>query len=113
MQAVPSSPHGQRRRLSAYVYGNILVLAAVAASTPGSIERGTAAIVVLATAGTTFLAHVFADFVANSRIPEAHGAANEDQRKFKVAEELRDATPILSSGTVPALIVLAKVFLAH
>ncbi|OZC95482.1 hypothetical protein CH275_27350 [Rhodococcus sp. 06-235-1A] len=101
----PLEPARAARRLSAYVYGNILILAAVAASTPGSIEHGTAAVLVLATALTTFLAHVFADFVAGSQIPEAHGVVTDEQRKFKAVEELRDAVPILSSGTVPALML--------
>ncbi len=102
----PLPPARAATRLSAYVYGNILVLAAVAASTPGSIEHGTAAVLVLATAGTTFLAHVFADFVAGSQIPEAHADATQAQRKFKALEELRDALPILSSGIVPALMLV-------
>ena len=101
------SPARAARRLSAYVYGNILVLAAVAASTPDSIEHGTAAVLVLATAGTTFLAHVFADFVAGSRIPEVYGDATEEQRRFTALEELRDAVPILSSGTFPALMLVS------
>ncbi|TFI44439.1 hypothetical protein E4P29_06620 [Rhodococcus sp. 1R11] len=98
----PLSPVRAARRLSAYVYGNILILAAVAASTPSSIGHGTAAVLVTATAATTFLAHVFADFVAGSQIPEAHGDATDEQRKFKAIEEFRDAVPILSSGTFPA-----------
>ncbi|MGV8874398.1 MAG: hypothetical protein ACOH2Q_17835 [Rhodococcus sp. (in: high G+C Gram-positive bacteria)] len=101
----PLAPARAARRLSAYVYGNILILAAVAASTSASIEHGTAAVLVLATAGTTFLAHVFADFVAGSQIPEAHDDATDEQRKFKAVEELRDALPILSSGTFPALML--------
>ncbi|MDV6230722.1 hypothetical protein [Rhodococcus cercidiphylli] len=101
----PLEPARAAKRLSAYVYGNILVLAAVAASTPSSIENGTAAVLVLATAVTTFLAHVFADFVASSQIPEAHGDATDEQRTFEAVEEFRDAVPILSSGTVPAVML--------
>lgn len=101
----PLEPARAAKRLSAYVYGNILVLAAVAASTPSSIENGTAAVLVLATAVTTFLAHVFADFVASSQIPEAHGDATDEQRTFEAVEEFRDAVPILSSGTAPAVML--------
>ncbi|OZF51875.1 hypothetical protein [Rhodococcus sp. 14-1411-2a] len=101
----PLEPARAAKRLSAYVYGNILVLAAVAASTPSSIENGTAVVLVLATAVTTFLAHVFADFVASSQIPEAHGDATDEQRTFEAVEEFRDAVPILSSGTVPAVML--------
>lgn len=98
----PLPPTRAAARLSAYVYGNILVLAAVAASTSNSIEHGSATVLVLATAATTYLAHVFADLVASSQIPEAHGDASAEQRRAETVEELRDAVPILSSGTFPA-----------
>ena len=45
---------------------------------------------------------MFADFVAGSQIPEAHGDATDEQRTFEAIEEFRDAVPILSSGTFPA-----------
>ena len=49
-----------RSRVSAYVYGNILVLAAILATSPENIAHWTAVIFVVATTATTFLAHVVA-----------------------------------------------------
>ena len=91
-----------RERVSAYVYGNILVLAALATTTPHSVEDGHAALVVFATTVTTFLAHVLAHVVAHQIGDEhpAHAGAGPDRGS------LRDAVPIASSGSVPALILL-------
>lgn len=90
-----------RERVSAYVYGNILVLAALATTTPHSVETGHAAVVVIATTVTTFFAHVLAHLVAHQiGEPAAHGGSTPDRHS------LRDATPIASSGSVPALILL-------
>lgn len=90
------SPERAARRLSAYVYGNVLVLAAAAASPLGYVEDGTAALLVLGTGVSTFLAHIFADTVAASAI-------RADRRL--VLEELRDAVPIASSAAVPAALL--------
>ena len=92
-------------RLSAYVYGNIATLAAVAATSQHAIETGTAALLVVGTTVTTFLAHVFAEFVANSTIPEATAHLSETERRDDGRNELRDAAPIASSGSIPALIL--------
>lgn len=91
-----------RERVSAYVYGNILVLAALATATPHTVETGHAVVVVLATTGTTYLAHVLAHVVAHQigADPAEHGGALPDRHS------LRDAVPIFSSGSVPALILL-------
>jgi hypothetical protein len=88
-----------RSRVSAYLYGNILVLAAVAASTPDSILHGAALITVAATTVTTFLAHIVAHGVGQQL-----GRTEEDAR-LHVKDELRDALPILSSGVIPVLIL--------
>lgn len=94
-----------RERVSAYVYGNILVLAALATTTPHAIETGHAVVVVLATTGTTYLAHVLAHLVAHQigadpGDPGDHGGTVPDRHS------LRDAVPIFSSGSVPVLILL-------
>ncbi|MDO9589720.1 MAG: hypothetical protein Q7J04_01080, partial [Microcella sp.] len=49
-----------RVRLAAYVYGNILVLAAIVVATGKSIVGGEAALLVTATALTTYVAHILA-----------------------------------------------------
>ncbi len=92
-------------RLSAYVYGNVLTLAAVAAASQHAIETGTAALLVVGTTVTTFLAHVFAEFVATSSIPEASAHHTESQRRSAARTEFRDAVPIASSGSLPAVIL--------
>jgi hypothetical protein len=92
-------PERVRARLTAYVYGNILVLAAVATATPHTIENGHAMIVVLATTVTTYLAHVVAHEVGDAVAPEGEVRETEPQ-------ELRDALPIISSGSLPALVLL-------
>lgn len=89
----------RRARIAAYVYGNILVLAAVLTATPATIENGHAAVVVLATTGTTYLAHVVAEAVAT-----AVGRDGVPPRLERA--ELRDALPILSSGSAPTVILL-------
>lgn len=101
----PLPPTRAAARLSAYVYGNILVLTAVVAATPVSIDDGAAFALVLATTLTTFVAHVFAEVVARSNIPESMHGATESEKKQSVVDEIRDALPIASSGTVPAIIL--------
>ncbi len=89
-----------RARLQAYVYGNILVLAAVVGATPEYVENGNAALVVIATTVTTYLAHVLAFAVASGLGPKPETNV----------EELRDALPIISSGSLPTvLLVIAAV----
>ncbi|WP_243057652.1 hypothetical protein [Nocardioides sp. SR21] len=88
-----------RTRISAYVYGNILVLTAIATCTPHMIETGFAALAVAATTVTTYIAHVFAHFVAEQ---VGHGALEHESDR----DELRDALPIISSGSVPTLVFL-------
>jgi hypothetical protein len=90
-----------RLRLAAYVYGNILVLAAIVLATGKSIVGGEAALFVVVTALTTYVAHIIAHTVAQQlgREPGGHRAHMDD--------EMRDALPILISGLVPAIILLA------
>lgn len=90
----------QRLRLAAYVYGNILVLAAVVLATGKSIVGGEAAVLVGVTALTTYVAHILAHAVGQQlgRERNAH--------RSHVRHEIRDAVPILVSGVVPAVILL-------
>ncbi|OBA39604.1 hypothetical protein [Gordonia sp. 852002-51296_SCH5728562-b] len=69
----PLPPRRAASRLSAYVYGNIMVLAALVTASAHAVENGEAVWLVLGTGLTTYIAHVFADLVAGSSIPEAHG----------------------------------------
>ena len=89
-----------RSRISAYVYGNILVLTAVAGVGPASILAWSALFVVAGTTVTTFLAHI----LANSIGQHLGRTAEEAQLHFR--GEVRDSLPIASSGSVPALMML-------
>ncbi len=90
-----------RVRLSAYVYGNILVLAAIVIATGKSIVGGDAALLVAVTAVTTYVAHILAHNVGQQLGRERHAHYPH------MAHEIRDATPILVSGVVPVVILLA------
>lgn len=96
----PLTVERQRLRVAAYIYGNILVLAAIAVATGSSIDSGYATLVVAVTTVTTFLAHVIAQNVGQQlgREPGAH--------RPHALQELRDALPILFSGIVPAAILI-------
>ncbi|RFA16281.1 hypothetical protein B7R21_02565 [Subtercola boreus] len=89
-----------RSRVSAYLYGNILVLAAVIGASDETEAHWSALLVVGATTVTTFLAHVVAHGVG-----QQIGRTDEDAR-LHVGAELRDAVPIITSGLVP-LVVMA------
>ncbi|GAA1613365.1 hypothetical protein GCM10009828_046720 [Actinoplanes couchii] len=88
-------------RISAYVYGNILVFAATVPLTVDNLHHGHAALLVLGTAVSTCVAHVFADVVGhNVRSGEAMSRAH-------LWHELRDAFPIVTSGLIPVLLFVA------
>ncbi|MGV9858601.1 hypothetical protein ACWDTD_08100 [Gordonia sp. NPDC003425] len=110
----PLPPRRAASRLSAYVYGNILVLAAVVAVSPHDLESGHAFWIVIGTGATTYVAHVFADLVAQGSIPEAHGGSHDsaptNADRDHVLGELRDAVPIVSSA---AAVVALKVAFGH
>ena len=48
------------RRIEAYVYGNVLVLAAIIAAGTADVASGRAALLALGTAASTFIAHLLA-----------------------------------------------------
>lgn len=79
-------------RISAYVYGNILLLAALVVLSNRDVEDGTAVAIVAGTAISTFVAHTYA---------ERLGAAvrTDDHASWRVT--LRDSVPILSAAAVP------------
>ena len=89
-----------RGRVGAYIYGNILVLAAIFAISPEGIVHWNAVIVVVATSATTFVAHVVAHNTG-----QAVGRAGEEGLRLHLAQEARDAVPIVSSGTGPAVLL--------
>ncbi|MET0930833.1 MAG: hypothetical protein ABWX74_15035 [Aeromicrobium sp.] len=84
-------------RISAFVYGNILTLAALVVLRTHEIESGAGLAIVVGTALSTFVAHAYAERLG----AEARGT---EHRSWKVV--LRDSQPILSSAAVPALLML-------
>jgi hypothetical protein len=97
----PLEPERARARMSAYVYGTLLALAAVVVVDPHAIDDGSAVMIVLGTTATTFLAHVFADIVAYRTIG-VDDDRSDRLRARAAAQELRGTLPIASSGAFPA-----------
>ncbi len=93
-----------RLRLAAYVYGNILVLAAVVIATGNSIAGGEAALLVTVTTLTTYFAHILAHGVGQQLGRGLHSI------RPQIVHEIFDAMPILFSGLVPALVLFAAGF---
>ncbi len=94
----PLPPRRAARRIAAYIYGNVLVLAAVVAATSDAIEDGRAVLIVLGTTVSTYLAHIYAEAIAHS--------VTDTGETEHFPDELRDAVPILSSGSVPVMALL-------
>lgn len=90
-------PARAESRMSAYVYGEILVLAATAGVTWDEIRSGNALLVLLGTVLSTYIAHALADIVGAAL--SGHSLAG------MVRHELRDSLPVASAGA-PSLILL-------
>ena len=88
-------------RISAFVYGNILVMASLVALHPEDLDGPTGMAYVTGTAVSTFVAHVVAESVGLRVRTDTH------PRLSTIVHELRDAVPIASSATVPALLMIA------
>ncbi|CAG7608232.1 hypothetical protein ACVH9Z_19245 [Rhodococcus opacus] len=93
----PLSPDHAASRISAYIYGNILVLAALIPVTKSQETLGIA--IVVGAALSTFLAHVFAESVGQTLRLGRSLSSTERLR------ELRDSVPVLTSAVVPAVIL--------
>jgi hypothetical protein len=83
-------------RMSAYVYGDILVLAATAGVYDTAIRSGDALLVVLGTVVSTYVAHVVADVVG--------AVFGGHEVRTAVRDELRDSVPIVSAGLPPLVL---------
>ncbi|WP_420750715.1 hypothetical protein [Rhodococcus sp. O3] len=84
-------------RISAYIYGNILVLAALVPVVTDRQYVGIA--IVLGTTLSTFVAHVFAEAIGHSvRVGTPLTAAER-------WAEVRNSVPILSSAVMPCVIL--------
>ncbi|MFI5427474.1 hypothetical protein [Aeromicrobium sp. UC242_57] len=88
-------------RISAYVYGNILVLASLVVLHHDEIERGFGFALVLGTAVSTFIAHAFS---------EGLGASVRQNEHASMQHILRDSLPIVSAASVPAALMAVGAF---
>ena len=93
----PLSRHDAASRISAYIYGNILVLAALVPVPVADTSLGMA--VVIGTALSTFVAHSFAEAVGDS-VRQGTALTAAERRT-----ELRNSVPILSSAVLPSVIL--------
>ncbi|MBP1162971.1 hypothetical protein ABIC28_000506 [Rhodococcus sp. PvR044] len=97
MERTPLDVEDSASRISAYVYGNVLVLAALIPLHDASTSH--AAMVVIGTVLSTFIAHAFAESVGRS------ARIGRPLTRSEHFEELRDSVPVLTSGLVPAAVV--------
>jgi hypothetical protein len=95
----PLAPEDAARRVSAFVYGDILVLAALVALDPEDLNGTKAVAYVVGTGVSTFVAHVLAESVG-FRLRTDQRLTREHMR-----HELRDSLPIVSATAVPALLL--------
>jgi hypothetical protein len=102
--AIPREPRTDipARRVSAFIYGNILVLAALVVLSPDDLQTTTGFVYVLGVAFSTFIAHVVSDVFAHLlRHPDAKGLS------AKLPRDLRDAVPIAVSAILPTVVLVA------
>jgi hypothetical protein len=97
-------------RISAFAYGNILVLSVVVAAGPGTVESGSAALLVLGTTVSTFFAHVFAEWLAHGVKEATKDGPSAGENAMDAPSALRDAVPIVSSGALPFLFLTLAYF---
>ena len=91
----PLSREDASSRITAYVYGNVVTLATVAALTTASANSGLGFWYVLATSFSTFLVHTFAESIGR------RARSDEPLTPAIIRAELRDSLPVLTSGFVP------------
>jgi hypothetical protein len=99
----PLTSHDAASRITAFVYGNILVLASLLALSPGDLLGVKAIAYVLGTGLSTFVAHVVAEVVGSS-IHSPTDQTNEAKWQ-SLRHHFADALPIASSAIMPALLL--------
>jgi hypothetical protein len=87
-------------RVSAYVYGNVLVMATLISLRPEDLQGPTGVLLVLGVGVSTFVAHLVGDAVGR-RIRQGPFIQWTEIRR-----EIRDTLPIGTAATVPAAILL-------
>lgn len=104
MPALRDAPRADvpERRVSAFLYGNILVLSALLVLTPDSMQTPRDILYVLGVGLSTYVAHVVSDVFAHLlRHPDGKGLTT------RLKGDLRDALPIASSALLPAAVLVA------
>lgn len=86
-------------RITAYVYGTVVALAAVVPLTREYAESGLSFAIVLSASLTTFFAHALAE-AAGRRVRVDHRLSSTE-----LVGELRNSLPVLTTGLVPAAIL--------
>jgi hypothetical protein len=105
--ATPREPRTDipARRISAFIYGNILVLSALVVLSPDGLQTTRGFVYVLGVGFSTFVAHVVSDLFAHLlRHPDGKGLSERLRR------DLRDAVPIATSAILPTVVLVAAWF---
>ena len=90
------------RRISAFIYGNILVLSALVVLSPDNLRTTRGVALVLGVGFSTFVAHVVSDLFAHLlRHPDGKGLSAGLRR------DLRDAVPIATAAILPTVVLVA------
>lgn len=90
------------RRISAFIYGNILVLSTLVLISPYGRQTTRDFLYVLGVGFSTFVAHVVSDLFAHLlRHPDGKGLS------AKLKGDLRDAVPIATSAILPTMVLVA------
>lgn len=97
MPRKPLSAEDYASRVSAYVYGNVLILAALVPLHNTSVVH--AGLTIIGTGLSTFIAHAFAESVGRST------RSGRPLTKMERLAELRDSVPVLTSAVIPAALV--------
>jgi hypothetical protein len=88
------------RRVSAWIYGTVLALAALTLVTPEASDEAGGAGLLIGIGLGTFLAHLFADYIGEE-VRERRRLTGDERREI-----LRDLLPVLT-GMVPPAVFLA------
>ncbi|NYF98900.1 hypothetical protein [Janibacter cremeus] len=97
VRGTPRTPESAASRISAYVYGNILVLAALVPVTLSRTYWGIA--IVAGVALSTYIAHIF----AHALVQNVH--AGRELTRSERLTLLPDAMPIVTSAALPCAIL--------
>lgn len=97
-----SNKHDVAHFINAYVYGNILILAAIITVNEHSIEEGHAWLMVLGTGVATFVAHFFAETQEYDVVRE--GEDTKERSKAATKKAVVNARPIYNSAIAPTAV---------